>query len=75
MTEKPTCPECGDVLGEITNNDCCDTEIVRRIIDERLEELVEHGKDPSVSKEWVIEKIKEKVHPMRLLKKASESNE
>ena len=75
MNKKATCPDCGDVLGAITNNDCCDTEIVKRIIDEKLDELVEQGEEPAVSKDWVIEKIKEKVHPTRLLNKAREGND
>ena len=75
MKAKETCPDCGRELGTMDNNECCDTEIVKRIIEERLTELEQQGKEPAVSKEWVIERIVERCHPTRFLKKTLEDSD
>jgi len=73
VKEKQMCPQCGSELGASDNNDCCDVEIVRRIIEEKMNELIEHGKEPAVHEEWVIERIKERIHRDRLLRKGREA--
>lgn len=69
------CPECGDKLGSVSNQQCCLESIFRNIVDEGIEKQIAKGKEPCVWHEDVKEEIGRRVHPDILIAKGMEEED